>query len=379
MDEAEVLCDRLVIIDAGRIVAEGTPDSIRGEHRTLEAAYLELTEPSLLKENRMKSLATLTRVEAALLAREPAAVAFTLLLPLILLVLNGSGGNQPNPTFGGAGTVDVLMSGYLVYVMATSAIMQMPETLADYRDRGILRRMRITPLKPWQILGSHALTHAAMIAAGAALLITVGVVAYNLNPPASITATLLALVVSSAAMLGIGFLLGALLPSVRTTQAVAAAIYFPAIFVSGALFPTRGTAELRATARRRAADDLRCPHHPGGVDRGHHRLGRAGRAGRHRRRRDRRGRQAVPLGSPLTHERSRRAGPPGGRLGPAQRAVARAVHRHGGHPDPDLLHRPDPVHRRADWSSSERPGSSSPRIGSYWPGTRNGGSAGSVC
>ena len=65
----------------------------------------------------------LARVEAALLAREPAAVAFTLLLPLILLVLNGSGGNAPNPVFGGAGTVDVLMAGYLVYVMATSAIM----------------------------------------------------------------------------------------------------------------------------------------------------------------------------------------------------------------------------------------------------------------
>ena len=35
--------------------------------------------------------------------------------------------------------------------------------------------------------------------------------------------------------------------------------------------PDRGAADLRATARRRAADDLRCPHHPGGVDRGHHR------------------------------------------------------------------------------------------------------------
>lgn len=124
----------------------------------------------------MNSLLTLTRVEAALLAREPAAVAFTLLLPLILLVLNGSTGNAPNPAFDGAGTIDVLMAGYLVYVMATSTIMQMPETLADYRDRGILRRMRITPLKPWQILGSHALTHLAMCAASAALLITVGFV-----------------------------------------------------------------------------------------------------------------------------------------------------------------------------------------------------------
>ena len=49
MDEAEALCDRIVVIDAGRIVAEGTPDAVRGEHRTLEAAYLELTEPNPLR------------------------------------------------------------------------------------------------------------------------------------------------------------------------------------------------------------------------------------------------------------------------------------------------------------------------------------------
>jgi ABC-2 type transport system ATP-binding protein len=43
MDEAEILCDRLAVINRGRVVAEGTPDQVRGVHRTLEAAYLELT------------------------------------------------------------------------------------------------------------------------------------------------------------------------------------------------------------------------------------------------------------------------------------------------------------------------------------------------
>jgi ABC-2 type transport system ATP-binding protein len=43
MDEAEALCDRLVVIDSGRIVAEGTPEAVRGTHRSLEAAYLNLT------------------------------------------------------------------------------------------------------------------------------------------------------------------------------------------------------------------------------------------------------------------------------------------------------------------------------------------------
>ena len=112
-------------------------------------------------------------------------------------MLNGSGGNEPNPSFGGAGTVDVLMAGYLVYVMATSAIMGLAETLADYRDRGILRRMRVTPLRPWQILASHALTHARdERASGAVLLVAVGVASRSTcNLPASVGATVLALLV----------------------------------------------------------------------------------------------------------------------------------------------------------------------------------------
>ncbi|WP_214402982.1 ABC transporter ATP-binding protein [Pseudonocardia lacus] len=43
MDEAEMLCDRLVVIDRGRVVAAGTPEAVRGEHRSLETAYLALT------------------------------------------------------------------------------------------------------------------------------------------------------------------------------------------------------------------------------------------------------------------------------------------------------------------------------------------------
>ena len=89
------------------------------------------------------------------------------------------------------------MAGYLVYVMATSAIMGLGETLADYRDRGILRRLRITPLRPWQILTSHALTHLAMSVLGVILLVTVGALAADLHRPASIGATALAMTIGS--------------------------------------------------------------------------------------------------------------------------------------------------------------------------------------
>lgn len=76
------------------------------------------------------------------------------------------------------------------------------------------------------------------------MLVGVGVVAFDVNLPVAWPATVLVLTLSTASLIAVGFLLGAVLPSVRTTQAVAAAIYFPAIFVSGALFPREVLPEL---------------------------------------------------------------------------------------------------------------------------------------
>jgi ABC-2 type transport system ATP-binding protein len=42
LDMAETLCDRLLVVHKGRLVAEGTPSSVRGERASLEAAFLEL-------------------------------------------------------------------------------------------------------------------------------------------------------------------------------------------------------------------------------------------------------------------------------------------------------------------------------------------------
>lgn len=68
-------------------------------------------------------------------AREPAALFFTLALPLLLLTLNGGAGNAPQEMFGGAGLVDALTPGLLLMVMCTSGLMALPETLLLPRAR----------------------------------------------------------------------------------------------------------------------------------------------------------------------------------------------------------------------------------------------------
>ena len=42
LPEVEELCDRIVILNHGKIVARGTPEEIKGEAATLEDAYISL-------------------------------------------------------------------------------------------------------------------------------------------------------------------------------------------------------------------------------------------------------------------------------------------------------------------------------------------------
>jgi ABC-2 type transport system ATP-binding protein len=52
LEEAERLCDRVIILDHGRILAQGTPEELRSEHSlagdgaTLEDVFLRLTGKS---------------------------------------------------------------------------------------------------------------------------------------------------------------------------------------------------------------------------------------------------------------------------------------------------------------------------------------------
>jgi len=64
MDEAEQLCDRLVIMDAGRIVAEGSPAQLIAEHAAREVVEMRFaTDDDRTQTHEL--LAARTRVELA--------------------------------------------------------------------------------------------------------------------------------------------------------------------------------------------------------------------------------------------------------------------------------------------------------------------------
>ena len=182
-------------------------------------------------------LSKMTWVELKLFFRDPAAAFFTLALPVLLLVLNGAGGNEPSPELGGAGAIDVLVPGYIALVIATLGLMQLPDVLAAYRERGVLRRLEATPVRPGTVLVAQLLVQGLVATLGLTVLVGLGMALFDLRAPQAPLTVLAAYVVAVLGFCAFGFVLAAVVPTARAATAIASALYFPMIFLSGATWP----------------------------------------------------------------------------------------------------------------------------------------------
>lgn len=187
-----------------------------------------------------------TVTETRLYLRDPAGVFFTLAFPVIILAVTGAGGNVPLPEYGGAGRNDLQVAGYLGMVIATMSVMGIPEQLAVYREWGVLRRLRATPMRSSTIIGAEVLLAGVVTVTGGVVLVVTGLLGFGLDLPAAPGAVMTAFLLGTATMLAVAFLLASLPFPARTIRALAMVVFFPMIFVSGATFPAE---ELPEAAR----------------------------------------------------------------------------------------------------------------------------------
>jgi ABC-2 type transport system permease protein len=180
----------------------------------------------------------MTWMETKLFLREPIGAFFTLAFPLMMLFLFGSiYGNEPTPMFGGYGTIDVSVPAYTAMIIATSGLMSVTITMAAYREQGILRRLRTTPVRPLTVLAAQVIVVFAMTTLGMVLLIAAGKLVYHMRFEGNALSVLGGFVLSCLSFFGIGFVLASFLPTARSAQIVGMVLLYPMLFLSGAGFP----------------------------------------------------------------------------------------------------------------------------------------------
>jgi ABC-2 type transport system permease protein len=115
--------------------------------------------------------------------------------------------------------------------------MQLPAVLAGYRERGVLRRLEATPIRPGVILVAQLLVQGLIATVGLIVLVVLGMSVFDLRAPEAPWTVLAAYIIAVLGFSAFGFVLAAVLPTARSTAAIASALYFPMIFLSGATWP----------------------------------------------------------------------------------------------------------------------------------------------
>ncbi len=189
----------------------------------------------------MNAALKLTLTETKLFLRETPTVFFTFAFPLMMLFIVGSVFiEDPDSVLTVDGSVrseiGVIVTGLVAMTIAITGLSAMPTTIAAYRERGILRRMGVTPVHPATIVGAQIGVQLLMTGVGAGILIAAGMVFYDMKLPSAPLVVLPALIVGAASIFALGYVIASVIPTLRAAQVVGQALFFPMIFLSGATF-----------------------------------------------------------------------------------------------------------------------------------------------
>src|ERR1017187_2605137 len=181
----------------------------------------------------------LTWIEIKVFMREPMGAFGTIGVPvLVFVVLGRLANNRLTPpslavsSFSRAG-VPVLVA----ILIAVSAVLSLVTIISIYREGGILKRLRATPLRPQTILTAHVIVKLILTAATLALMLLAGkryIPAGVHVPWFSFT---IALLISTWSILSIGFLIASIVPTARFAQPIRAVILYPMFAFSGLFVP----------------------------------------------------------------------------------------------------------------------------------------------
>jgi len=188
----------------------------------------------------MRGLFQLTWLEIKIFLREPLGAIGTLFVPVAMFLIVGRAMNR-----GGAGPrtpdgVLFLQSGLPVMAalfISISAVISLVTIISIYREGGILKRLRATPLRPYTILSAHVLVKLLFTVVSLALMMAAGRRLLPVGAAASPFSFGLALLFTTLSILSIGFVVASLVRTARFAQPVSAIIFYPMIGLSGLFVP----------------------------------------------------------------------------------------------------------------------------------------------
>jgi ABC-2 type transport system permease protein len=132
--------------------------------------------------------------------------------------------------------MDVFVPGILAMSLMNSGVIGLSTAFVTYRERGILRRVRVTPFPLTSFILARVISQLVLAALQAVILIGMASAFFGLHLRGNPLVVLLAIVAGAMAFLAIGFAISGIAPNTETAASYANLITFPMLFLSGIFF-----------------------------------------------------------------------------------------------------------------------------------------------
>lgn len=200
----------------------------------------------------LRGLWRLTWLEIKIFLREPMGAFGSIVLPVLVFVVVGRMlGVHINPSsLAVAGFMRAGLPVFASILIALSAVTSLVTIVSIYREGGILKRLRATPVRPQTILTAHVIVKLLLTALTLALMMLAGKRYYPVDLHVPVFAFALALLISTWSILSVGFLIASIVPTARFAQPIATVILYPMLGVCGLFVPVQSLpSALQAVSR----------------------------------------------------------------------------------------------------------------------------------
>jgi ABC-2 type transport system permease protein len=146
--------------------------------------------------------------------------------------------------------IDFLLPGILALSIMISAVIGLSTVLVAWRKRGVLRRLKLTPMPLWEFLVSRIAASLALAVLQLGVLIVFGRVVFGIHISSTAWAAIPIALAGALCFLVMGFTVGSLVSEPETADAVTNVITNPMMFLSGTFFPVSAMPDfVRSIAR----------------------------------------------------------------------------------------------------------------------------------
>ena len=179
----------------------------------------------------------LTWLEAKIFTREPMGFVGTLVMPVVVFIVLGRalGASKPVAT----PTIDLPFNPAILaaILIALSAVQSLVAIISIYREGGILKRLRSTPLSPVTIMGAQVVVKLVFTVLSLSLLVLAGRRLFPGVMQVNVFSFTAAVLLGTFSILSLGFVLASLVPTARFAQPIGAIVLYPMLALSGLFYP----------------------------------------------------------------------------------------------------------------------------------------------